>query len=104
MVQLITAKGQEIACMAVIRATNYNFLTIHTDTLSRVEIDQIFDDPEETAVLTAIDQIPVPDERGNETVVETSRTFRGWTVLDTVQRSPLYEGALMIWLMKPEED
>ena len=57
MVQLITAKGRQITCKAVIRATNYNFLTIHTAAISRVEIDQIFDDPEETAVLTAIDQI-----------------------------------------------
>lgn len=104
MVQLITAKGRQITCKAVIRATNYNFLTVHTDALSRVEVDQIFDDPEETAVLTAIEQIPTPDENGNEIIVEMSRTFRGWTVLDTVQRSPLYEAALMIWLMKPEED
>ena len=104
MVQLITAKGRRIACKAVIRATNYNFLTIHTDALSRVEIDQIFDDPEETSVLTAIEQMTVPDENGNEITVESSHVYRGWTVLDTVQRSPFYEGALMIWLMKPEED
>ncbi len=104
MVVLFTAKELRISCKAVIRATNYNFLTIHTDALSRVEVDQIFDDPEQTAVLTVIDTQLVPDGSGGESMVETTRVYRGWTVLDTVQRSPLYEGALMIWLMKPEED
>jgi len=105
MVRLVTATGREIACDAVIRATNYNFLTIHTNALTRIEVDTIFDDPTETSVLTAYEQIY--ETSGDSVIVrETKRVYRNWTILDAVQKSPMYAtpGELMIWLTKPDED
>ena len=107
MIELTTALGRMIPCDAVIRATNYNYLTIHTKALSRVEVDTIFDDPAQTAELTAVEKIGALDENGDllEAVGET-KVYRGWTVLDAVQRSPLFDdpAELMIWLQRPEEE
>lgn len=105
MVTLITATGREILCDAVIRATYYAFLTIHTNALSRIEVDTIFDDPAETRTLTVIGPLSDElDEDGNPLMGET--VYHGWTVLDTVQRSPMFPapGELMIWLTRPPEE
>ncbi len=99
MVLLTTATGREIECDAVIKATTYTFLTIHTHALTRIEIDTIFDDVEETETLTV--EETVDDEETGETTM--TKVYRGWTVLDGVQRSPFYAGSLMIWLTKSEE-
>jgi len=105
MYKLITATGREIACDAVVRASRYEFLTIHTDQLSRVEVDTIFEDSSETETLTAIQIVEVTDENGEIQRAELTTVYRGFTVLDTVQRSPLFPnpGELMIWLTRPEE-
>lgn len=104
MVTLITATGREIPCEAVIRATAYTFLTIHTHALTRIEIDTIFDNPEETIELTAVETVEAPDENGETVEIVTTKVYRRFTVLDAVQLSPFYSGDLMIWLTRPEED
>ena len=95
MINLTTKTGRVIACDAVIRATNYAFLTIHTHDLTRIEIDTIFDNPEETEELTVVE---ISEQEPVVTV------YRRWTVLYSVQRSPMFQGDLMIWLTRPEED
>ena len=105
MTELITTTGRSIECDSVVKGQNFNFLFIHTHALSRLEIDTIFEDPAETAVLTAVDVIEaINPETGNNDTATQERVYRGWTILDTVMRSPLYPGSLMIWLGKPEEE
>lgn len=105
MTHLYTATGRRIDCDSVVKGQNFNFLFVHTNALSRIEIDTIFENPEETDVLTAVDVIEaVNPETGNTDTATQTRVFRGWTILDTVMRSPLYPGDLMIWLGKPEEE
>ena len=94
MTYLTTATGRSIPCDSVIKASVLDYLTIHTGSLSRIEIDTVFDNPAETERLTAITV-------ENETNV--TQVYTGYTVLDTVQLSPFYPGHLMIWLRRPEE-
>ena len=106
MVKLVTATGREIACDAVIRTTNYNYLTIHTNALTRIEVDTIFDDSTETNELTVYAQEYQETSDGDVEVLETKRVYHGWTILDAVQKSPMFQkpGELMIWLTKQDED
>lgn len=105
MVNLITTTGREIACDSVVQSRIFGFLYIHTAALSRIEADTIFDDPAETETLTAVETLLCPTDEGPVQTTET-RVYSGWTVLDTVQRSPLFDnpGELMIWLAKPERE
>lgn len=105
MTTLITATGREIPCESVVRSRLYGYLFIHTAALSRIEADTLFSDPRETETLTAVETILCPTDEG-PVQTTTTHVFRGWTVLDTVQRSPLFDnpGELMIWLAKPEAE
>lgn len=107
MVRLTTAKGQEILCDSVVRSQQFNYLFIHTNALTRVEVDQVFGDPEALTELTAVEQFefPVTDENGETGMqaAETTRVYHGFTELDVVQKSPLIDkpGELMIYLQRP---
>lgn len=98
MIELKTATDRIVQCNSVVRSQMYNYLYIHTASLTRIEADTIFDNPAETSVLTAYGTDPDGVWRSN--------VFTGWTVLESVTRSPVYpdENALMIILTKPISD
>lgn len=104
MTELYTATGRKIACDSVVKSQMFGFVFIHTNALTRIEVDTIFSDPAETATLTAVETLVAPTDEG-PVETETTRVFHGYTVLDTVQISPLFSnpGELMIWLARPEE-
>lgn len=100
MTTLTTGTGRKIPCEAVVKGLSFPFLYIHTSALSRLEADTIFGDPRETQELAAVET--VTGEDGSTATIE--RSFRGWTEIYAVQRSPIFDapGTLMIWLQKPE--
>lgn len=109
MTRLITATGQELLCDSVTRGQAYPYLYIHTAALSWAEAQALFTDPAELTVLTAVERFtfPAQTDKGEETVeAEQTKTYRGWTELYCIQRSPLFDdpAELMIWLRRPEEE
>lgn len=103
---LTTATGREIVCDSVVRSAQFNYLFIHLNSLTRIEVDEIFGKPEELEELEAVETFEYPDgEEGMRTATST-RVYHGFTVLDVVQRSPLIDkpGELMIWLQRPATD
>ena len=90
MVTLTTALGVVIECDTVVEGEQFPYVHIHTGTLTRIEADTIFEDPEQTRVMRAV------YESGGE------RTIRGYTELYSVQKSPFIKGDLMIWLQRPQ--
>lgn len=108
MTELTTAKGHTLLCASVTRSQQFNFLYIHTKELNRVEAEQFFGDPEDMAELRAVETFSFPaiNDEGKEEMVTASqeRVYRRFTELYCVQTSPLVEGALMIWLQRPESE
>lgn len=85
MITLITATGREIMCDAIVEATLYPVLHIHTHELTGAEAWTLFSNPAETVILRKI-------ENEKETV------YRDYTYLQSVQQSPFIAGDLLIWL------
>lgn len=100
MIILTTGTGRRIECDSVLRSLTFQYLYITTPQLTLSEIDDIFNNPAETEVLSTLERIEQPDG----TVQEESRVYRGWTVLEAIRRSPWYDGSRMIWLTRPEEE
>lgn len=102
---LTTAKGRDIVCDSVVRSSQFNYLFIHTDVLTRIEIDEIFGDPEELTELRAVEYLELPTDEGTQEVTVT-RVYHDFTELDTVKRSPLIDkpNELMIFLQRPVPD
>lgn len=102
---LTTAKGRQIECDSVVRSAQFNYLFIHTNALTRLEVDEIFGNPEELTTLTAVETLEFTTEEGPQEATST-RVYHDFTVLDVVQRSPLIDkpGELMIWLQRPVPD
>lgn len=86
MTVIITATGKEIECDAVIAATMYPVLHIHTHSITGAEAWEIFSNPEETKVLKKYE-----DGKG-------AGVYKGYTTLQSVQRSPFIDGDILIWL------
>lgn len=108
MTELTTAKEHTLLCDSVTRSQQFNFLYIHTKALSRVEAELFFSDPEDMAELRAVDTFTFPaiTDEGKEQMVTARQehVYRRFTELYAVQTSPLVDGALMIWLRRPESE
>ncbi len=108
MTELTTAKGHTLLCDSVTRSQQFMFLYIHTKALSWAEAETFFSDPEDMAELKAVETFTFPaiNDEGKEEMVTASqeRVYRRFTELYCVQKSPLVEGALMIWLQRPESE
>lgn len=85
MLTLITNSGREIPCDAIVPASQYPVLHIHTHAIGGAEAWTIFSDPAETCRLIRRDD-------DGETV------FTGFTRLYSVQSSPFVPGDILIWL------
>lgn len=105
MTKLITATGRMVPCDSVLRGRQFPLLYIHTASLSYGEAGTLFEDPEETAVLTSVVEFAVPDD-GSPAPKEERRVYRGYTQIYQIQRSPLYENPaeLMIVMQQPAEE
>lgn len=104
MTELTTATGRVIPCDSVVRGKQYPFLYIHTAELRYGEAGTVFDDPAETAVLTAVTRFSVSDD-GSPVPASIQHVYRGYTEINSIQRSPLFDNPaeLMIILQQPVE-
>lgn len=106
---ILTKKtGAELACDSVARGQMYPYLYIHTNALGWNEAHDFFSDAEGLSVLRAEERFTVPAEGPEEQEAEATsvRTYRGFTELYCIQKSPLFDdpAELMIWLQRPEEE
>lgn len=95
--KLITATGREIEIHRVIKGGLLDYLHIYINTLTPVEIYDIFNDnPEETKTLTVVE---VHDGE------EIEHVFRDYTELYGIQKPFLSspEGTWMVWMQHPSE-
>lgn len=110
MIKLITAKGTEIMCDAVVKGAQYPVLHIYTNEITPIQAYQIFGDPEATKTLTAIsieyeqnpDFVPGGDQE-EYLPVEVTKVYHDFTEIYSVQKSTLIPGdnEIMIWLQRP---
>ena len=91
---ITTAIGREIECDLVVRASQFEVLHIYTHSIDPIEAYQIFDNSEESCVLTVY-------EEGKDT-----RIYRGFTEVYCVEKGGLITGPgeILIWMRRPPEE
>lgn len=103
---ILTKKnGGSLTCESVARGQMYPYLYIHTKALGWNEVHDFFSDAEGLAEIRVEEQFSVPDCE-QEAEASSVRTYRKFTELYCIQRSPMFEdpAELMIWLQRPEEE
>lgn len=103
---ILTKKtGAVLECDSVARGQMYPYLYIHTKALGWNEAHDFFSDAEGLAEIRVEERFTVPDGE-QEAEASSVRTYRKFTELYCIQRSPLFEdpAELMIWLQRPEEE
>lgn len=88
-----TSKGKNIECDSVVQGQQFSgSIHIHTHSITPIEAYQIFGNPDETETLVAVQEGEEP------------RTFKGFTDIYSVQKSPFYAqnpNEILIWLNRP---
>ena len=94
MLTIHTVNDTQIECDLILRSIQYNALSIYTHAITPIQAYQIFDNPEETAVLTVT-------EKGKPT-----NLYRGFTDVFSVQKNRMlaHEDGILIILMHPQPD
>lgn len=84
--------GTEIEATVALYAEQFRLIHIYTDKLSMVQACELFDNPENTAVITV--------ERDDE----TREVYKGYTELYSVQKGKALggDGMILIWLQPPD--